>query len=253
MSFANVGKVWTPSLLEEYLKTIKAPLWANKICLHHTASPNLEQRPKGFTIQHIINIRDFYKNDKGWNRGPHMFVDEDQLFGMTPFNIQGIHAPSFNSNAIGIEVLGDYDRENPLMGRGLECWKNTFDAVRILSKWLNIPMDENHIVFHRECPITKKTSKKSCPGTKVTKEWVISNLNKKEIVKETTTSTGKDLVPVVTYLTDVKKLKYDDAVNKLKRIGNEYFLDGNLLELAYYNTAKGTTYAPKSEIEDALR
>ena len=91
MSFANVGKVWTVDSFREYLKGIKRPVYAKSITLHHTGAPSLGQRPRGFLIQHIHNIQSFYKS-LGWNRGPHLFIDEDQFFGMTPLTVSGIHA-----------------------------------------------------------------------------------------------------------------------------------------------------------------
>ena len=104
MSFANVGKVWSSSSFNEYLKTVKKPSWARAVTLHHTAAPSLAQRPTGFTIQHIENIKSYYSQKLGWKKGPHLFTDEDEIFGMTPLTLTGIHAVSFNSYSIGIEV-----------------------------------------------------------------------------------------------------------------------------------------------------
>lgn len=249
MSYANVGKVWTPETFEKYLETIKAPVWASKICLHHTAAPSLAQRPKGFTIQHIVNIKDFYQNTLGWKRGPHFFVDEDQIFGMTPPQIQGTHAVSFNSSAIGIEVLGDYDTENPLAGRGLECWQTTAKMVKILAKWLNIPINEKTILFHRDDPKTTKT----CPGAKIKKDWILSLINEisdKPVPKKI--GEGLDLQPVAEYLMKVKKWTWADTAKALTRQGNTYYLNGKLLECAFYDTTEQTTFAPKKEIDDAI-
>jgi len=57
----------------------------------------------------IANIRDYYKNDLLWSAGPHLFIDEDEIYGMCDLRKKGVHAVSFNKTAIGIEVLGDYD------------------------------------------------------------------------------------------------------------------------------------------------
>ena len=46
-----------------------------------------------------------YKNTLGWSAGPHLFTDEDQIWGMCDFSKKGVHAVSFNKRAIGIEVL----------------------------------------------------------------------------------------------------------------------------------------------------
>ena len=169
MSYNNVGQSWTTDALREELKSIKPPQSFNAVVLHHTAAPSLAQRPKGFTAQHIINIRSFYQSQLGWSSGPHLFVDEYRLWGMCPFNERGVHAVSFNRRAIGIEVLGNYDREDPLNGRGLACWNNAAAATRILLDWLGLKPNAKTVLFHRDDP---KTSK-SCPGKKVSKDWVL--------------------------------------------------------------------------------
>lgn len=123
MGFENVGKVWTPQGLQELLGTLTKPDWCDSVTLHHTAAPSLAQRPDGFNAQHIKNIQSYYQNQLGWSSGPHLFVDDDQLWGMCDFRRKGIHAVSFNKRSIGIEVLGDYDSESAKTGRGLDCWK----------------------------------------------------------------------------------------------------------------------------------
>ena len=156
MSYALVGKVWDAESFEDYVKGLNLS-WAQGITLHHTGTPNLSQRPKGFTIQHIRNIASYYKSKLGWSRGPHLFLDEDQIFGMSPLTERGIHAKSFNSSYIGIEVLGNYDSESPNSGRGLKCWQNAIEVVAILQKrHPNLKI----INGHRDDSRTSKT----CPG-----------------------------------------------------------------------------------------
>lgn len=176
MAFENVGKVWTPASLAEYLAPRARPAWVKSITLHHTAEPSLADRPGGFTVQHIRNIQSYYsrpksKGGRGWSSGPHLFVDEDELFGMCDFRFKGIHAASFNSSSIGIEVLGYYDknREDPTSGRGLRCWTNAAAATKVLLDWLGLKKSNSTILFHREDPQTTK----SCPGTAVTKDWFL--------------------------------------------------------------------------------
>lgn len=115
------------------------------------------------------NIRHFYEVEKGWSAGPHLFVDEDQYFGMTPFSDRGVHAVSFNGTSVGIEVLGNYDEEDPLTGRGLACWKNAAAAGAAVLARLGVPISKASVKFHRDDPRTSK----SCPGRRVTKEWLI--------------------------------------------------------------------------------
>ena len=169
MSFSNTGLVWTAESLRTHLQTISRPLWCEAITVHHTASPNLAQRPNGFTAQHLQNLKYFYEKEKGWRAGPHLFVDEDQLWGMTEFRERGVHAVSFNGRSIGIEVLGDYDAEDPKTGRGLACWQNAAAAGDVILDWLGVAATVKTVWFHRDDPKTTKT----CPGQKVTKSWLL--------------------------------------------------------------------------------
>lgn len=174
MAFENVGKVWTPASLAEHLECRAVLAWIDSITIHLTAAPSLAQRPRGFTVQHIRNIQSFYSRPKsqggqGWSSGPHLFIDEDEIFGMCDFRRKGIHAASFNSRSLGIEVLEDYDIEDPYSGRGLTCWTNTAETVRVLLKWLGIKKSKTAILFHRDDPKTRK----SCPGQRIDKAWFL--------------------------------------------------------------------------------
>ncbi len=195
MGFANVGKVWSPEEFRAYLETIEAPSWARAITLHHTGSPTLEDRPNGFLPSHLENMRHYYEevevhNAAGtlvkgkWSEGPHLFIDDDQCWGMTDLLTTGVHAGSFNSMAIGIEVLGNYNVENPISGRGRLCWNVAFEVSRALLDWMGLPVDSTTVLFHRDEP----NAGKLCPGEKVNKGWVIE-----EIIK---TAAGRYLPPM---------------------------------------------------------
>lgn len=173
MGYQNVGSVWDVPTFRTFVAGQNLR-WANGVCLHHTASPSLADRPAGFKIQHMRNLEHFYRNELGWSAGPHLFIDEDQIFGMSSLEERGVHAKSFNANYIGIEVLGDYDNEECASGRGLQCWQTAAAAVSILLQKLDV--SANSIVFHRDDPKTSKT----CPGKKVEKSWFLSLLDDKD-------------------------------------------------------------------------
>ncbi len=159
MSFSNVGKTWPA-----YIALARKPAWVRGVTLHHTGAPSLTQRPNGLTAQHIENISNYYK-DKGWRSGPHFFVDDFNVWGMTPPSVKGTHARSFNGTHIGIEVLGDYDSEPYKSGRGLTAWKNCKRLVdAILLEW---GLGWDNVNCHRDDPLTTKT----CPG-KPTVAWL---------------------------------------------------------------------------------
>lgn len=173
MGFENLGRVWTPETLRVYLQTRERPQWIGAVVLHHTAYPNLATRPRGFTIQHILNIADYYRRPpdqggRGWSSGPHLFVDDEQVFGMCDFASRGVHALSFNHDSLGIEVLGNYDEEDQRSGRGLRCWQIAASVSRELLAWLRLPVSRETLRFHRDDPRTAKT----CPGARVDRAWV---------------------------------------------------------------------------------
>lgn len=170
MGFENVGKVWTPAQLRDYLATIQKPAWCRAITLHHTGIPSLEQRPVGFNEQHIRNMASYYRDKLGWSAGPHLFIDDDQCWGMTDFRQYGIHAKSYNAFSIGIEVLGNYDVEPPNVGRGLNCWKTAAAAAKVILEWIGRePLIRDTVYFHRHEP----DAGKDCPGKKVLESWAI--------------------------------------------------------------------------------
>tara|TARA_R110002110_G_scaffold175765_2_gene379495 strand:+ start:546 stop:1208 length:663 start_codon:yes stop_codon:yes gene_type:complete len=166
MGFENVGKSWSVESFAKFLRTQDLG-WAKGITIHHTASPNLLQRPSGWKIQHLHNLAHFYGKKLGWSSGPHLFVDEDQALGLSGLHQRGVHARSFNRTHIGIEVLGNYDSEDPKSGRGLKCWKMTGEIVRCLLDATSNRLKPTDVNFHRDDPKTSKT----CPGTKVSHEW----------------------------------------------------------------------------------
>jgi hypothetical protein len=164
-SFPIVGASFTLEQFKAYLAGIDdgAMTWdPSTVTIHHTASPSLAQRPDGFLTQHMLNLRSWYQS-LGWNRGPHLFVDDKRIWVFSPLTAKGIHAVSFNSAAIGIEILGDYDNEDPTAGRGLAaCTLAAHAAEALKARFGTSKMN-----FHRDDPKTSKT----CPGRKITKEW----------------------------------------------------------------------------------
>ncbi len=265
MGYENVGRVWTPESLAQYLSTIKKPKWCKAVTLHHTYDPSLAQRPDGFLIRHIENLRDWYISDKGWNAGPHLFIDEDQIFGMCDLRKQGTHAKSFNRSAIGIEVLGNYDREDPRSGRGLACWQNAAAAARVLLDWFGLAPSEDTILFHCDDPETDK----SCPGTRVKKDWVLALINTPFVPPGTETDKPdvgipwsnwdfrgeRWCVPVYDFLV-AKGIAPAIVVSNLKSKRGQFFYGGELIEGAYYVGAESSlqpndcTWAPARELMD---
>jgi hypothetical protein len=247
MSYANVGKVWTVESFKEYLSTLKKPAYVKSVTIHHTGAPSLAQRKSGLLAQHILNIKAYYQS-LGWNRGPHLFVDEDQIFGMTPLNVPGIHAVSFNRNSIGIEILGDYDSEDPLTGRGLACMKNTAAITKALFNWLDMPVNENTLKFHRDDPKTSKT----CPGKKVKKDWFISLVQGSEVKTAAPApifAIAGTEVSLIDYVVQHKGYDATAATKLLKVKNGMTTFNGTWIESARYDSQRATTLALNSELD----
>ncbi len=159
--FPVIGRPLLADGIDAYVRSAD-PRWIKGITIHHTSAPSLTQRPNGFLETHMHNLRSYYRG-LGWSAGPHFFIDEDQAWAFSPIAKPGIHARSFNKTHIGIEMLGDYDREDPWSGRGLQVLTMTSAIVAELLRSLNL--DISAVNFHREDP----KSDKSCPGRRIEK------------------------------------------------------------------------------------
>lgn len=252
MSYANVGRTWTPRSFRDYLGTLQRPSWAKSVTLHHTAAPSLAQRPAGLTAQHMVNLRHYYEKQLGWSRGPHLFTDDDEIHGMTPLTLKGTHAVSFNATSIGIEALGNYDVEDPKTGRGHLVWQTTAQAAVALLDWLGLEPSEKTVLFHRDDPRTSKT----CPGTKVSKAWVLDLIDlyshNPAPLEPQSIKRSDELIGVVEYAIRKTGRSYAAVVSQLKRVGQIHTFAGTWLEGARYDVAKSTTVAPQSEIDEAI-
>jgi hypothetical protein len=134
---------------------------ANKLVIHHTWRPTKET---WVGQRSIDGLKRYYENKK-WKAGPHLFVAEDGIWLFTPMRQDGIHTAGLNHRSIGIEVVGDYDKEK---------WSgqtkiNALGTIKTLMDKLNLA--EKDIFFHRD------VSPKSCPGWAITKEWLFQQLS----------------------------------------------------------------------------
>ena len=166
-----IGKSFSPAAFDEYCHTLQWTAWRPSfIVLHNTASPSLAQRPQGLTEQHIRNLEMFYRDTQKWKAGPHLFIDDRQIWVFTPLTVSGTHSPSWNKVALGIEMLGDFEGEPFDNGRGLQVRKNAVMAMATLTAILGL--DIHTMRLHREDPLTTH----ACPGKNVRKLEVIQEV-----------------------------------------------------------------------------
>lgn len=163
-----VGQSFSPSDFDVYCHQLQWTSWRPSfIVLHNTAIPTLAKRPKGLTLQNIKGLEIFYRDEKKWSAGPHLFIDDKQIWVFTPLTVPGVHSPSWNSSSLGIEMLGDYLKESFTSGRGLKVRQNTISAMTTINSILGI--DPHTMKLHREDPLTTH----ACPGSAVRKLEII--------------------------------------------------------------------------------
>jgi hypothetical protein len=81
--------------------------------------------------------------------------------------------------SVGIEMLGDYDKDDFSSGRGLAVRENTVAAMATLSAVLGL--DPSTIKLHRE----DKATTHACPGVKVRKIELINEVQQLMTVRHT--------------------------------------------------------------------
>jgi hypothetical protein len=166
-----IGNNYVAASFDNYCHTIQWNAWRPSfIVLHNTAIPSLAQRPDGLTQSQIGNLEGFYRDDQEWKAGPHLFIDDRQIWVFTPLNVSGTHSPSWNKVALGIEMLGDYETESFSSGRGLAVRRNTVAAIATLTAILGL--DPSTLRLHREDPLTTH----ACPGKNVRKLEIIQEV-----------------------------------------------------------------------------
>ncbi len=167
-----VGSSFSADGFDSYCHALHWTQWRPSfIVLHNTAIPSLAQRPDGLTKQHIQNLEGFYRDTQKWSAGPHLFIDDRQIWVFTPLTVSGTHSPSFNKIALGIEMLGNYESESFTETRGLNVRRNAIAAVATLSAVLGL--DPETMRLHKE---DERTTHKTCPGRNVDKANFIADV-----------------------------------------------------------------------------
>ena len=160
-----VGKGFTVSDFASYVAGLSFSAWRPSfVVLHNTAAPTFAQWHSVPGVQRMQNLQSFYRDTQKWSAGPHLFVADDLIWVFTLLTVQGVHSPSWNSFAWGVELVGDYSTE--VMCEGVRS--NAIAALTILHGTLGL--DPSKLRLHREDPLTTHI----CPGSSVSKSDFIS-------------------------------------------------------------------------------
>lgn len=168
-----VGTSFTPVEFDAYCRGLRWDPWRPAfIVLHHTEPLTLAQCPKGLTKKHILELESYYRDKLQWRAGPHLFIDDRQIWVFTPLNVSGVHSASWNNVSLGVAMLGDYDKEFFHIGRGLDVRKNSVSAIATLCTILGI--DSYNLLLHREDPLATD----ACPGRNVQSSHIVREIQK---------------------------------------------------------------------------
>lgn len=170
-----VGLSFDKDEFDTYCQSLHWTAWRPSfIVLHNTAVPTLAGTPNGFNNKSMQGFVSYYRDTQHWSAGPHLFIDDHKIWVFTPLTTQGVHSPSWNSLALGVEMLGDYATESFSTGRGLAVRQNAMSALATLCAVLGLdPTQNNNVRLHKEDPKTTHV----CPGANVIKAEVLSDIS----------------------------------------------------------------------------
>lgn len=142
--------------------------------LHNTSAPDQAlfatwvKRGSPTPEQWLRNLASYYAG-KGWQSMPHAFIMPDGRIGLgAPFSVKGTHSPSWNSFSIGVEMVGEFERET---FAGTPTERAAIALFGELCKHYGWQPDlyargVRGIHFHKEDP---GTTHRTCPGRNVDK------------------------------------------------------------------------------------
>jgi N-acetylmuramoyl-L-alanine amidase CwlA len=159
-----VGRGFTVQDFKNYLTTIQFSAWRPQfVVLHNTATPTLADWHKVSGQARMNGLQSYYRDKQKWSAGPHLFVADDLIWAFTPLNMTGVHSPSWNAISWGVELVGDYSKEQ--FGPALRT--NAIAALAGLHSLVGL--DPNHLRLHKEDPKTTH----NCPGKNIVKADII--------------------------------------------------------------------------------
>ncbi|HHY72425.1 MAG TPA: N-acetylmuramoyl-L-alanine amidase [Bacillus bacterium] len=170
-------KAYTTRDFQLFIQSVSVKRKITHIQIHHTWKPRKSDYNGETTIAGMWR---YHKETRGWQDiGQHFSVAPDGLIWdgrsleLDPAGIAG-----HNSGGIMFEMIGNFDQgEEKLEGQQLDA---IVVAIRALMEKFKLSLSS--IVFHRE------HSPKTCPGTSITKEWLVNEVKNRKIQEVATNS-----------------------------------------------------------------
>jgi hypothetical protein len=161
-----VGTGFDADSFDAYVRQQTFGVWRPQfVVVHNTQEPTLAQWKRKTGAAWMSALTHYYRDENGWSGGPHLFVDDARIWVFTPLTSPGVHSPSWNRVALGVELVGDYDRER--MPPSL--LQNAVAALATLHGVLGL--DPSTLKLHKDDP---KTTHTFCPGKRVEKAGLIA-------------------------------------------------------------------------------
>ncbi len=155
-----VGESFTAQEFKDYVASLKFQAWRPQfVVVHNTAAPKLSEWHSVPGKQRMLNLEAYYRDQQKWSGGPHLFVADDLIWAFTPLTVPGVHSPSWNAIAWGMEIVGDYSVEEFTGG----VKENAIAALAVLHNAMSL--SPQTLRLHKEDPRTTH----DCPGKNVVK------------------------------------------------------------------------------------
>ena len=101
-----------------------------------------------------------------WQNWAHAYVERSWADCYEPARIiAGGDRAWFNTYGFGVETVGDFDVEDPTTSRAMAT---SLDVIALVHKLYTIPVER--------CFLHRDVAAKTCPGKRVSREWVHSQL-----------------------------------------------------------------------------
>lgn len=160
-----VGRRFGADDFRAYVRALDFEAWfPHFVVVHNTQIPTLAQWKGKRNIDALV---EYYRDEQGWSAGPHLFIEPAGIWIFTPLSTPGVHSPSWNALSWGVEIVGDFDREELSEAHG-ELVVAALATLHDKMGWL-----ESNIRLHKDDPATTHTS---CPGKNIRREELESKL-----------------------------------------------------------------------------
>lgn len=161
----------TISAFQAYLQGVPRPRWVKGITNHNTYQPD-DRDWAGLASMNAM--KRYYRDTKGWTSGPNLYLcakapnpAHTGIWQMTTIARPGTHAGACNSDHLGVEWVGDFDRAPPSADQytlGITI------NLLIMQQW-GLPPEAINV--HNEC-----MSGRTCPGKYLTGTQLRADLSK---------------------------------------------------------------------------